>query len=315
MISMAQSFNALETRLSAVANLVEDRLNFYLNPDFCPEYRRKNEQLRMKHASVRKLLDAMTYSTLSGGKRIRPYLTISFCKMFGGNEEAALDFACALEMIHTYSLVHDDLPCVDNDDLRRGRATNHKVYGEAGALFAGDSLLTYAFEVATNAKLSPTTVISAVRMLSEGAGHYGMLGGQMTDMNAEKKDLTVEELYALHDMKTGALIRTAARLGCLAAEVDDDHVLEAVDSYASDIGLAFQIIDDILDRYGDSHLLGKNVGSDEGSCKNTFLTFYSRNKAMSMAEALTERAISTIAAYEHSEDAVLLARYLLKRNK
>ncbi len=309
------SFDELEKDLSSVAALTEQTLQFYLSNGFSPEYRRPHEASHMNHASVLKLFDAMSYSTLSGGKRIRPYLTVSVCRMFGGDEKAAMTLACALEMIHTYSLVHDDLPCVDNDDLRRGRPTSHKVYGEAGALFAGDALLTYAFEVVTDAHLSPSTVVSAVRLLAEGAGHFGMLGGQMTDMEAEGETLSIDDLCALHDMKTGALIRTAARLGCLAAEVEDTQIFDAVDAYASDIGRAFQIVDDVLDRYGDSQLLGKNTGSDTDSCKNTFLTFYSREEAMEKARELTDRAIDSIRAYEHSETLVSLARYLLQRNK
>ena len=308
-------FVQFEKDLASVAEQTEHALAYYLSRDFSPLYRRSNESSHAEEPSVVKLVDAMAYSTLSGGKRIRPYLTLSVCRMFGGNEEAALTLACALEMIHTYSLIHDDLPCVDNDDLRRGRPTNHKVFGEAGALFAGDALLTYAFEVATHACLSSDAIVSAVRALSEGAGHYGMLGGQMTDMDAEQKELSIEELCALHDMKTGALIRTAARLGCLSAEIDDVHIFDSIDSYASDIGYAFQIVDDVLDRYGDSRLLGKNIGSDAQSCKNTFLTFFSREEAMNRAKALTERAVMTVSAYEGSENLVLLAQYLLQRNK
>ena len=315
MNALSVSFDELEKDLSFAAERTEESLKFYLSRNFSPAYRRQSELSHVGDASVLKLIDAMAYSTLSGGKRIRPYLTLAVSKMFGGNQDAALTLACALEMIHTYSLIHDDLPCVDNDDLRRGRPTNHKVYGEAGALFAGDALLTYAFEVATEAKLAPKSLVSAVRALSEGAGHLGMLGGQMTDMDAEHKELSIEELCALHDMKTGALIRTAVRLGCLAANVDDPQVFDAMDSYASDIGRAFQIVDDILDRYGDSRLLGKNIGSDAESCKNTFLTFYEREEAIEEAKALTNRAIDTVSAYDHSENLVLLAQYLLQRNK
>ena len=309
------SFNAVEERLKKVAFKTEQALGFYLSDEYLPQYRRPSERDVMKHPSVRKLCEAMRYSSLAGGKRIRPFLVLSFCRMFGGDEEDALPLACALEMIHTYSLIHDDLPIVDDDDLRRGRPTNHMIYGEAGALFAGDALLTHAFSVALDAPISAERRIDAVRILAECAGLHGMLGGQMTDMDAEHKTLTEDELCSLHSMKTGALIRASVRLGCLAANVWDREIIDAVDSYASDIGLAFQIVDDVLDRYGDSTVLGKSVNSDESCGKNTFMTFYSREDAMGYASRLTERAIGEISRFRNSEEAIEFARYLLVRNK
>ncbi len=260
------------------------------------------------------LTEAMSYSLFSGGKRIRPYLTYLFCRMFGGEEEKALPLACALEMVHTYSLIHDDLPSVDNDDMRRGRPTNHKVYGEAGALFAGDALLTQAFGLLA-AHFSNDQLAMAVTVLADGAGALGMLGGQMLDIEAEKRSLTYDELVLLQRMKTGALIRTAVRFGLLAADVTDESILQDADAYACDIGLAFQIVDDVLDRYGDVTLLGKSIGSDAVAGKTTFLSFFSREEAMEHATALTNRAIDRISCYAHADEAVALAQYLLKREK
>ncbi|NLK40236.1 MAG: polyprenyl synthetase family protein [Clostridiales bacterium] len=198
------------------------------------------------------LIRGMRYSTLGGGKRIRPFLTLEFCKLFGGDPIAALPFASAVEMIHCFSLIHDDLPCMDNDDLRRGRPTNHLVFGEDMALLAGDALSILAFEtIAANALVSNEDRIKAALLLSRASGRQGMVAGQVMDMLGEKKAYNLQKLKKMHRHKTGALIQAAAGLGCCAAGADDRCHLDAA-RYAEGIGLAFQIIDDILDREGDA---------------------------------------------------------------
>ena len=277
------------------------------------------QALLTKQATEKKkefsLNDAMRYSLFCGGKRLRPYLVFLFCRMLKGSEQAADVYAAAMELIHTSSLIHDDMPCIDNDDLRRGRATCHRVYGEAGALLAGDAMQMKAFEILSNADLPPESAVKAMNILASAAGEHGMLGGQMLDMHAEKRELALEELYALHTMKTGALIRASVRLGCLAASVEDERILSACDTYALNIGIAFQIVDDILDCYGNAALLGKNTGSDRDSGKTTFLSFYDREKAMKEATSLTERAIAAIGDIDNSGEAIAFARYLLTRKQ
>ena len=263
------------------------------------------------------LLDAERYSLFAGGKRIRPALTLEFCRMFGGRDEAALPFACAVEMIHTYSLIHDDLPCMDDDDLRRGKPTNHKVYGEAVALLAGDALLTGAFEAtATNTAVPSEIAAIATAYLASSAGRYGMIGGQIMDMAGEHRKLSPEELLKLHSLKTGALIGAACVLGALAAGIPlCDAAMEKVVAYAEKIGLAFQIVDDILDRTGDEKTLGKRTGVDNEREKNTFLSFYDVEEAQFYADRLTADAIDAIRAFPGSETLVAIAKWLATRKK
>ena len=258
---------------------------------------------------------ACRYSLLAGGKRVRPALTLEFCRLFGGDVAAAVPFAAAVEMIHTFSLIHDDLPCMDDDDLRRGRPTSHKVFGEAYALLAGDGLALDAFGVAaSNDRVSPEARAEAVRLLSAAAGCGGMVRGQIMDMFGEQNTLTYEELLTLHAHKTGALIRVAAQLGCLAAgySVGSPEMTAAV-GYAERIGLAFQVIDDILDATSTPEQLGKSVGGDASHHKNTFLSFSSIPEAETYADALTEQAIALLAPYAGAERLVALAAYLAVR--
>ena len=263
------------------------------------------------------LLDAERYSLFAGGKRIRPLLTLEFCKLFGGEENAALPFAAAVEMIHTYSLIHDDLPCMDDDDLRRGKPTNHKVFGESTALLAGDALLTGAFEVAaSNTEVGPEISAKAVAYLANCAGRYGMIGGQIMDLAGEKKQLTLDELLKLHSLKTGALISAAAVLGALAAGVTfTDPRMEDVVTYAENVGLAFQIVDDILDCTGSVEELGKNVGVDAEHQKNTFMSFYTVQEAQFYADRLTKDAVSALKKYPESDTLCSLANWLATRKK
>lgn len=262
------------------------------------------------------IFDAVKYSAESGGKRIRPTLTLEFCRMVGGRDEDALVLAAALEMIHTYSLIHDDLPCMDDDDLRRGKPTNHKVFGEDVATLAGDALLTYAFEHIVSSHLSDNVKLKAVKLLSYNAGMYGMIGGQIMDMQGEKTPLTKDELYKMNRLKTGCLIKCACAFGLLAAsntvQVNEEMYTDA-EKYADGIGVAFQITDDILDVIGDEKLLGKPIGSDAESGKTTFTTVYTVQEASQIAEGLTSDAIAAIEKYDNSDSLTELAKYLLSR--
>ena len=262
------------------------------------------------------LYDAQKYSLLAGGKRIRPVLVLETCRMLGGDQRVALDYAAAVEMVHTYSLIHDDLPCMDDDDLRRGRPTNHKVFGEDIATLAGDGLLTDAFGVILSCPYaSAQSRADAALALSRGAGSFGMVKGQVIDMFGEKNVLTEEELLELHRGKTGALIEAAVRLGCHAAELaSDDARTEALVTYARSIGLAFQVIDDILDCTQSAEALGKSVGSDQKDGKTTFMRFYDVDGARAYAKQLTEDAVSAIGTLENSQSLVTLAEFLAKRN-
>lgn len=242
-------------------------------------------------------------------------LTLEFCRLFGGQERAALPAAAAVEMVHTYSLIHDDLPCMDNDDLRRGRPTCHVAHGEATALLAGDALLTYAFEVlAKNEAMDDRAVRDAVLTLSSLSGAFGMIGGQIIDLAGEKKKLPEELLLKLHDNKTGALIVAAATLGCLAAGLTlHDPRTVAARRYAKGIGLAFQIVDDVIDATADAETAGKSVGSDEKQHKTTFLCYYTPEEALAYADRVTEVAKAEIASYKGSEFLLALADRLIKR--
>jgi polyprenyl synthetase len=239
-----------------------------------------------------KVCEAMAYSLLDGGKRIRGCLTLAMCELCGGEVQSALPLACAVEMVHAYSLIHDDLPCMDNDDLRRGKPSCHIKFGEGTALLAGDALLTHAFSAASDAYFNGTlpaeTVLRCVNQLSRAAGVEGMIGGQVIDTAPEEVPMTPEQLEAMHGMKTGALIRSAAVLGCLAAGAPRDVVMQA-DLYAAKIGLAFQIVDDILDATEESEKLGKST-SDADNNKTTYITLYGVEKAREMVRRLVLEA-------------------------
>ena len=204
------------------------------------------------------LKDAMSYSLLSGGKRIRPALTLAVCRLFGGREEDALPFACGLEMVHTYSLIHDDLPCMDDDDFRRGQPTNHKVYGEANAVLAGDGLLTAAFATLAKAPLPPERICRGIATLAQAAGPYGMVGGQVLDLLGEGQSLTEEEITTIEALKTGCMIEAAARLGAIASNSTQEEEAAAA-AYARKLGLAFQIQDDLLDVVGSEDKVSDSV--------------------------------------------------------
>ena len=259
----------------------------------------------------KQLFEAMEYSLLAGGKRLRPVFAFEFCRLCSRDWKAAAPFAAAVEMIHTYSLIHDDLPSMDNDDFRRGRPTNHKVYGEAMAILAGDALLTDAFAVASTAQLpEPADMAFAIGMLSECAGSLGMVGGQVLDIQAEQRECTEEDVLAIQDRKTGALIRAACVLGAIAGGATEEQI-EAAAQFAAGLGLAFQIRDDMLDVIGTAEEMGKGVGTD--ASKNTFVRLYGLEKCEELVCKYTDYAIKALDAFEDTEELVKLALSLTSR--
>lgn len=243
------------------------------------------------------LFDAMRYSLLAGGKRLRPIFVLDFCRMCGGEWEKALPFAAAVEMIHTYSLIHDDLPCMDNDDYRRGKLTNHKVYGEAIAVLAGDALLTAAFKLLASADFTAEARIQAVGVLADCAGELGMVGGQVLDIQSEERQCTEKEVIDIQSRKTGALIKAACVLGVLAGQGSDIQLSSAA-SFAEHLGLAFQIRDDMLDVIGNAEELGKATGMDAG--KNTFVQLYGIEKCDELVKEHTQLALSQLSVFSDS---------------
>ena len=264
-----------------------------------------------EHGEIR---NAMAYSLLSGGKRIRPVLTLAVCRLFGGDERKALPLACGLEMVHTYSLIHDDLPCMDDDDLRRGKPTNHKVYGEAMAVLAGDALLTAAFETLASADLPAGDAVRAVSCLSKAAGPAGMVGGQVLDLLGEGKRLSYGEIETIQRLKTGCMIEAAARLGAIAAGSSEAQE-KAAAAYARNLGLAFQIRDDLLDLLGDEATFGKPIGSDAANEKSTFVSLLGVEACQRKVEELTRAAVDCLLPYEGREFLCALAQTLAVREK
>lgn len=259
----------------------------------------RGEHVFSKEYSV--VFDALSYSLDAGGKRVRPLLTLMFSEACGGSVESALPLACAVEYIHTYSLIHDDLPCMDNDDYRRGKPSCHKQFGESYALLAGDALLTLAFEaVADGAQrglYTSETAVNASKVLARGAGYNGMIGGQTVDLLLEGKSAGIDELRLMDSLKTGALIKTACVLGCLAGEADGEHIC-AAERYADDIGLAFQIIDDILDVTSTTETLGKAVGSDESNEKSTYVKLLGLDRCRAYVKELTADAVAALEVFK-----------------
>lgn len=292
----------------------ESRLNFYID-----KVNEELEKIFVERECLQKIVyDAMRYSILAGGKRLRPVISLAVCDMLGGNTDDALRFGVAIEQIHTYSLIHDDLPCMDNDDLRRGLPTCHRKFGEANALLAGDGLLTNAFEYLSQfdeyKSTEPLNVLKAVSAIAGAAGCDGMIGGQVVDLECEGKDgVTEQTLNYLHHRKTGALIRVAATVGALAANASDADV-RTVEMFAEKLGLAFQIQDDILDCVGDEKALGKPIGSDAENGKTTYVTLMGLEKAKEKSDIITAEAVKLLEKYGEKADFVKkLALYLLDR--
>lgn len=258
--------------------------------------------------------EAMWYSMSAGGKRIRPVLVLEFCRTCGGDDKSALPAACAIEMIHTFSLIHDDLPCMDNDDLRRGKPSCHKAYGEVNALLAGDALENLAFGViAESESLSDTQKVKLIRTLSKATGISGMIGGQVIDTEYEGKPLPEELLLKMYGMKTGALLRAACEMGCICGGGDDEKIKSAGD-YGENLGLAFQIIDDILDIAGSDEKLGKPTGSDVVNGKVTYASLNGIESSAEFASTLSEKALNALDLFEDPVFLKELTMCLLKRD-
>lgn len=283
----------------------------------CLEYQTFIEDYLKKHYDSflnepqRILFESMEYSLMAGGKRLRPAFVFEFCRICGRNWKEAAPFAAALEMIHTYSLIHDDLPAMDNDDLRRGRPTNHKVYGDAMAILAGDALLTDAFGMAASIKLpNPADLGTAICVLAENAGSLGMVGGQVLDILSEERTCTEQEVLDIQSRKTGALINAACVLGAIAGGADESKI-QAAASFAGLLGLAFQIRDDMLDVIGSAQELGKSVGTD--TQKNTFVRLYGLDKCDELVRKYTAAAIDQLNVFDDTDDLAALAESLTTR--
>ena len=272
------------------------------------------QELKSEPPIDKTLSDAMEYSLMAGGKRLRPILVMAAADAVGAKGTDYLTAACALEMIHTYSLIHDDLPAMDNDDYRRGKLTNHKVYGAGMATLAGDALLTLAFEVMLRQKgVTEATRLAVVREMSRAAGMNGMVGGQAIDLESEGHRIPMQELQKMHMGKTGALFRAALRSGAILAGATEGQ-LAALTSYAEGFGLAFQITDDILDVTGDEKLIGKPVGSDIRNEKSTYVTLTSLDEAQRLAEETVDKAVKALAVFGPEADFLRqLVRYMLER--
>ena len=286
----------MKVKLQQYQRFIESYLENYC---FCYE----NEPQKL-------LFEAMRYSLLAGGKRLRPVFVFDFCAMCGGDWEAAVPFAAAIEMVHTYSLIHDDLPCMDNDDYRRGRLTNHKVYGEANAVLAGDALLTAAFAYLAKAPFDAQTRIRAVDVLSNCAGELGMVGGQVLDMMSEERQCSEQEVIDIQSRKTGALIKAACQLGVLAGKGSGAQ-FEAAATFAEHLGLAFQIRDDMLDVIGNAEELGKAVGVD--AVKNTFVQLYGLEKCDELVHQHTLLAKDSLQSFSNTQFMLELADELVGR--
>ena len=261
------------------------------------------------------IFEAMRYSIFAGGKRLRPVMLLSACEALGGDGNRAIPFACAIEMIHTYSLIHDDLPAMDNDDYRRGRLTSHKKFGEALAILAGDGLLHHAFEVMSNACVTDCCVETAKAMqaIAHGAGVYGMLSGQVVDVLSEGKQIDEKTMYFIHKNKTAAMLQGALKAGALLAGADKQQV-DNMEKAGEKIGVAFQIADDILDITSTLQELGKPVHSDEKNEKNTYVTMYGMEESKKMVEKLSQEAIAILETFgERANFLVELTHYLIDR--
>lgn len=285
----------IKTHVEEQAKLISERLDCLLSENM---------------SSI--VLDAMKYSVSNGGKRIRPFLAMEFAKACDGNIEAALDFGCAVEMIHTYSLIHDDLPCMDNDDIRRGKPSCHIAFGEDNALLAGDALLTEAFTILTDTKGIPSeNIVRAISYLSSYAGINGMVGGQVLDLQFEETKPTIEEILKMYSLKTCGLIKASCVLGCLACEIFDESKITAAIEYAENLGIAFQIQDDILDIEGDANTLGKPIGSDTKNDKSTAVKYYGLEKSKELVKEYTDKAILALDVFENDTETLKQFAYML----
>jgi len=276
------------------------------------------ERITVPELPEKTLFEAMRYSLTAGGKRLRPVLSLAVCDMLGGDREAVMPFACAVELIHTYSLIHDDLPCMDNDDYRRGKPTNHKVFGEAMALLAGDALLNTACEIMLEAVLADgkdaLRKAAAARLIMEAAGASGMIAGQVIDMESEQTAVSYDQLCRMHSLKTGALIRASILSAALICGADE-RTTQALERYGKLIGLAFQIKDDLLDVEGDAAVLGKSTGSDVRNHKSTFATLLGTDKAKELLKSTVEEAVKALEGLQNTDFLIHTAAYIAERKK
>jgi len=278
-----------------------------------------NNIIEIKSNPQKLIYESMVYSLLSGGKRLRPVLLIGSYEIFNNNVELVLPFACVMEMIHTYSLIHDDLPSMDNDDFRRGKPSNHKMYDEATAILAGDALLNKSFEIGLEAimnfNLDLNRSVKALSIISKSSGTEGMIGGQVVDMHGNKKIKTLDELKYMYSLKTGAIIKSSVLAGALLGGANEIE-LKALERYAEKIGLAFQIEDDILDVEGKQEELGKPIGSDKNNHKITYLSFVEIKEAKRDVEKLTSEAINDLVIFgDKAINLIEIAKYLTKRDR
>ena len=278
-----------------------------------------NQELKriteIKPSLQKQVCEAMEYSLSAGGKRIRPLLVLEFCRICGGDYKKYVDVACCIELIHTFSLIHDDLPCMDDDDFRRGRPSCHKKFPESIALLAGDALNTLPFEIisdkALRGEITSETAVKLISVLSRAVGVGGMIGGQVIDIEAEKREISLDELNILQSLKTGALIKASCQMGCILAGRDD--MLCCAEQYAEAVGRAFQIVDDILDVTGSFEQLGKPVGSDEQLQKSTYVSLLGLEKSTEASKELTRRALDVLENFDDTEFLSELTEFLLVR--
>lgn len=295
------SADLVRERLADYAEMTEEALDKYIPETDCLQ---------------RRVIDAARYSLAAGGKRIRPALVMEFCRVCGGEPETALPVACAIEMMHTFSLIHDDLPCMDDDDFRRGKPSCHKAFDEATAVLAGDSLAILPFRVIADAalrkQLDKDAALKIISLLGELSGFFGMIGGQMVDLENEHKQPSKEVILEMYRMKTGALLEFCCRAGCIAAGAGAAEQL-AAGSYGQRLGLAFQIVDDILDVTADEKILGKPVGSDAADGKYTYVSAVGLENAREKAWQLTEQALEQLSVFVDKSFLVDLTKELLNR--
>lgn len=291
-------------------------LNLYLKEkrktvdNFLKKYIASKEK---KTDSPKNLCKAMSYALMAGGKRVRPILCIASCESAGGRPDSVLPVAAALELIHTYSLIHDDLPAMDNDDFRRNQLTTHKVFGEATAILAGDALLTDAFNMVSRADANPKTLIHVISELSYACGSEGMVGGQSVDVLFEGRKAGRKDLFYIHTHKTGALITASVRIGAIMANGSRNKLISLTE-YGEKVGLAFQIIDDILDQTGTAEELGKSTGADDARGKNTYPSTFGLNESQKIAERLINESLFAIKDFNKKAEPLReIAKYILSR--
>ncbi|HPY56256.1 MAG TPA: polyprenyl synthetase family protein [Sedimentibacter sp.] len=271
--------------------------------------------IEVKENPQKIIYQAVNYSLLSGGKRLRPVLFLGAYELFRDDLKKALPFACAMEMIHTYSLIHDDLPAMDNDDYRRGKLSNHKKFGEARAILAGDALLNKAFETGLDAAINfkGMNAIKALKLIADSSGTEGMIGGQVIDIDGENKISSIEDLKYMYSLKTGAIIKSSVTAGATLAGATENEI-KLLENYAEKVGIAFQIMDDILDVTSTQEKLGKLIGSDAANNKTTYLTFKSIDEARKDVEKFTEEAIKSLSLFGNRAIYLIeLAKYLTSR--